>query len=206
MREVVEVPSSQESSKPAWWSERGQCMVRMSGSCLQQATMQEGPEGFALACWPDGTTEQTDRANLSLQNLHACTSSQKQHAAATFKRPAASKKPAAATESVAPALPHTSALLVGAGAWEPSFSFGLMKLTRATGKSYIQAKEKEACKPYCLVNVMGGSCKDHKALGEQLLRFAKAAGLTKEMVVAERDSMIAREGGVDHPSKSSTMA
>ena len=56
-----------------------------------------------------------------------------------------------------------------------------MKPTRATGKSYIQAKEKEGCKPYCLVNVMGGSCKDYKALGGQLLRFAKAAGLTKEM-------------------------
>ena len=84
--------------------------------------MQEGPGGFALARWPDGTTEQTDRANLSLQDLHACAGSPKQPAAATLKRPAASKKPAAApaaiaaaAESVAPALSHKSALLVGAG-------------------------------------------------------------------------------------------
>ena len=197
--EVVEVGSSQETPKGAsWWSEADQCLVRMSGSCLEQAKMQEGSDGFAIAQWPDGSTEQTERPNLCAQQLPTTSSK---------KKPAACKKLAAAaadTQDAAPALPvtgttgHGSAVLVGGGAWVPSLSFGFMKLTNATGKSYIQAKGTTVpgivAKPWCLVNVQGGSCKDHKAVAEQLLQFAKAGGLTKDMVVAERDGIISREG------------
>ena len=37
--------------------------------------------------------------------------------------------------------------------WQPSASFGFLKCTKATEKSYIQAKPDLSAKPYCLVNV-----------------------------------------------------
>ena len=76
-----------------------------------------------------------------------------------MKKPAAPvKKPAA----------KTSTASSKATTWQPSASFGFLKCTKATEKSYIQAKPDLSAKPYCLVNVQGSGV-DHAAVVDQLM-------------------------------------
>lgn len=98
-----------------------------------------------------------------------------------LKRPAAAiKKPAAQMSKVSSK----------ATAWQPSASFGYLYCTKATGKSYIQAKPDLSAKPYCLVNVQGSGV-DHAAVVDQLMEYAKQAGLDKAKVVKEKNSLLA---------------
>ena len=85
-------------------------------------------------------------------------------------------------------------LLESQGSWRESASFGFVMMTKASQKSYIRAKASVHSKPYCLVNVTAGSCADHKALITTLFEFAQGANLTKEIVVAERNGLIAMHG------------
>ena len=72
----------------------------------------------------------------------------------------------------------TGAASSKACAWQPS------------EKSYIQAKPDLSAKPYCLVNVQGSGA-DHAAVVDQLMEFAKQAGLDKAKVVQEKISKLA---------------
>lgn len=100
-----------------------------------------------------------------------------------MKKPAAPvKKPAA----------KTSTASSKATTWQPSASFGFLKCTKATEKSYIQAKPDLSAKPYCLVNVQGSGV-DHAAVVDQLMEYAKQAGLDKAKVVKEKISLLAPE-------------
>ena len=100
-----------------------------------------------------------------------------------MKRPAAPvKRPAA----------NTSTASSKATTWQPSDSFGFLKCTKATEKSYIQAKPDLSAKPYCLVNVQGSGV-DHAAVVDQLMEYAKQAGLDKAKVVKEKISLLAPE-------------
>lgn len=74
-------------------------------------------------------------------------------------------------------------------AWQPSASFGFLKCTKASEKSYIQAKPDLSAKPYCLVNVQGSGV-DHAAVVDELMEYAKQAGLDKAKVVKEKNSLL----------------
>ena len=74
-------------------------------------------------------------------------------------------------------------------AWKKSASFGHLKATKAFSKSYIQAKADAASKMYLLVNVQEGVGFSHEKIVDQLMNFATGAGLSKAMVVAERDRL-----------------
>ena len=218
---VLEISSEEEvqTTTPGtvWWSNADRCLVKQCGDKQVHAKMQEGPEGFAVAVWPDGNQEVSEHANLELQGP-ACTGPIRKPAR-PLKRPAAApvavaaasgaaegalpatgQAPAAlpATGQAPAALPATGtgpkkhAVIIAGNAWERSESFGWLKLTKATAKSYIVCKENWGDKPTCLVNVMGSSCFDHKAVAEELLEFAKGPGLDKDLVVAERNGIISR--------------
>ena len=70
-----------------------------------------------------------------------------------------------------------------------SASFGYLKCQKARSKSYIQAKADAGSKMYCLVNVQEGAGFSHETVVDQLMEFATGAGLSKAMVVAERDRL-----------------
>ena len=99
-----------------------------------------------------------------------------------MKKPAAAVKKPAAKISTASSKPT---------AWQSSASFGFLKCTKATEKSYIQAKPDWGAKPYCLVNVQGSGGVDHAAVVDQLMEYAKQAGLDKAKVVKEKKSLLA---------------
>ena len=73
--------------------------------------------------------------------------------------------------------------------WLVSASFGEVKATRASQKSYIQARATATDKPYCLVNIEGKPGVDHRRIVDELVVFAQAAGLNKAQVIAERDAL-----------------
>ena len=98
------------------------------------------------------------------------------------------KKPAAAVKKPAAKILTASSKPT---AWQSSASFGFLKCTKATEKSYIQAKPDWGAKPYCLVNVQGSGGVDHAAVVDQLMEYAKQAGLDKAKVVKEKKSLLA---------------
>ena len=122
----------------------------------------------------------------------------------TKKRPAGASVPAAVLKKPAVAFSAADHVLkkpaVAASAagqevatelkgWLVSASFGEVKATRASQKSYIQARATARDKPYCLVNIEGKAGVDHKKIVEELIVFAQGAGLNKAQVIAERDSL-----------------
>ena len=100
------------------------------------------------------------------------------------------KKPAAKLKRPASVILHSH---VGQ-AWKPSSSFGFLKATLATEKSYIQNKASLSSKPSCLVNVQGKAGVNHHKIIQELLEFAQQAGLTKAQVVEKKNSMLSKSG------------
>lgn len=75
-------------------------------------------------------------------------------------------------------------------AWQQSPSFGFVKATVATEKSYIVSKKKLDDKPTCLVNVQGAGV-DHGQVVEELMALAlNQGGLTKAMMVAKKQELL----------------
>ena len=99
-----------------------------------------------------------------------------------MKKPAAAVKKPAAKTWTASSKPTE---------WQSSASFGFLICTKATEKSYIQAKPDLSAKPYCLVNVQGSGGVDHAAVVDQLMEYAKQAGLDKAKVVKAKKSLLA---------------
>ena len=76
-------------------------------------------------------------------------------------------------------------------AWQQSPSFGFVKFTVATEKSYIVSKQKLDGKPACLVNVQGTGGVDHGQVVGQLMDLVlNEGGLTKAMVVAKKQELL----------------
>ena len=76
-------------------------------------------------------------------------------------------------------------------AWQQSPSFGFVKFTVATEKSYIVSKQKLDDKPTCLVNVQGTGGVDHGQVVGQLMDLVlNEGGLTKAMVVAKKQELL----------------
>lgn len=73
--------------------------------------------------------------------------------------------------------------LVKAAAWKSSDSFGLVKVTKAKDKAYIQAKEKPESKAYCLVNVALPAGEKQSQFMDRLMDEACKEGWTKEALV-----------------------
>lgn len=96
------------------------------------------------------------------------------------------KRPASLKTQKKPAILKVKA---PGSAWKKSASFGYLKCTKAFSKSYIQAKADAGSKMYCLVNVQEGVGFSHESVVDQLLNFATGAGLSKAMVVAERERL-----------------
>jgi len=149
--------------------------------------------------------------NLSVQKSHESIDSASSAAPSpsTKKRPAAAslpaaghvkKKPSVAGDSL-PAAGHVkkkpSVAASAAGqevatelkGWLVSASFGEVKATRASQKSYIQARATASDKPYCLVNIEGKAGVDHRKIVDELVVFAQGAGLNKAQVIAEREAL-----------------
>ena len=74
--------------------------------------------------------------------------------------------------------------------WVPSQSFGLVHETRANKKAYIQAKEANAEKQYCLVNVEIPAGEEQTQIMDELFKKAQEAGWTKETLVAHKKSLM----------------
>ena len=55
--------------------------------------------------------------------------------------------------------------------WQQSPSFGFVKATKYTEKSYIVSKERLEEKPTCLVNVQGTGGVDHGQIVEELMAW-----------------------------------
>lgn len=96
------------------------------------------------------------------------------------------KRPAGQNPKKRPAILKVKA---PGSAWKKSASFGHLKATKAFSKSYIQAKADAASKMYLLVNVQEGVGFSHEKVVDQLMNFATGAGLSKAMVVAERERL-----------------
>ena len=76
-------------------------------------------------------------------------------------------------------------------AWQQSPSFGFVKATVATEKSYIVSKQKLGDKPACLVNVQGTGGVDHGQVVAELMTLAlNQGGLTKAMMVAKKQELL----------------
>ena len=100
--------------------------------------------------------------------------------ASTKKRPAGASVPAAVLKK--PAVAASAAgqeMVTELKGWLVSASFGEVKATRASQKSYIQARATASDKPYCLVNIEGKAGVDHKKIVGELVVFAQGAGLNK---------------------------
>lgn len=75
--------------------------------------------------------------------------------------------------------------------WKASPSFGFVKDTVASEKSYIVSKKTLDEKPTCLVNVQGSHGVDHaKVVGQLMDILLSESGLTKAMVVAKKNELL----------------
>ena len=74
--------------------------------------------------------------------------------------------------------------------WVPCQSFGLVHETRANQKAYIQAKDNNSEKSYCLVNVGVPSGDKQTQIMDELFEKAQEAGWTKESLVAHKKSLM----------------
>lgn len=192
-KDPIEIVSSQETvasqepgSRPlAFWNNAKQCVSRITADGQEDAEMQPGPDGFALAFWPDGKSETTEHANLE---VFATQVARKRPACAMpAKAKPAEAEPAHEEQTGDEPAKAEPAKACGI-AWKDSKSFGFLKPTYATGKSYIQAKESAKARPYLLVNVQG--CENHYNIVKELMEFAASEkGLTKENVVCMRDKL-----------------
>lgn len=72
---------------------------------------------------------------------------------------------------------------VKAVAWKSSGSFGLVKLTKAKEKAYIQAKQKPESKAYCLVNVALPAGEKQSHFMGRLMEKACEEGWSKQALV-----------------------
>ncbi|CAJ1451391.1 unnamed protein product [Effrenium voratum] len=107
-----------------------------------------------------------------------------------LKRPAAAlKRPASAPAPLQQAAPTTAEEEIPRG-WRPSQSFGLIKVTAATAKGYIQAKASVDSKPYLLRNVgVQRGPEQTRLLAALFRKSASEEMLTKEAVVTFRNQL-----------------
>ena len=112
-----------------------------------------------------------------------------------LKRPAAAlKRPASAPAPLQQAAPTTAEEEIPRG-WRPSQSFGLIKVTAATAKGYIQAKASVDSKPYLLCNVgVQRGPEQTRLLAALFRKSASEEMLTKEAVVTFRNQLQAESG------------
>ncbi len=72
-------------------------------------------------------------------------------------------------------------------AWKESPSFGLVKCTKATSKSYIQFRKAMGEKFSLLVNVQGDGVDHHQTVDSLMDFVCQEGGLDKAKVLAKRD-------------------
>ena len=104
------------------------------------------------------------------------------------------KKPAAAVSSSGLKRPakKIAKVMKASMAWKPSPSFGFVKETKASSKSYIQFKKSMGEKFSLLVNVQDTASPSHKLVVDKLMLFVTSeVGLNKAQVLAKRDEIIA---------------
>ena len=75
--------------------------------------------------------------------------------------------------------------------WCASQSFGFLKVTKASEKAYIQAREEKGKNPFCLVNVAVGKRDLQNQIMAKLLEEAKKPGLTKAQLVEIKNNLLA---------------
>ena len=113
--------------------------------------------------------------------------------ATALKKPAC-KRPAAAIGGPAQKKPAMAPKQPGKKApkstWVESASFRWIKATKATEKAYIQARDDEASKAYCLVNIGLGRGPQQDAVVEKLMAEAIKFGLTKAQLVELKNSLL----------------
>ena len=107
-----------------------------------------------------------------------------QEVATELKGPAGAIVPAAGHVQKTEAVAAGQEVATELKGWLVSASFGEVKATRASQKSYIQARATASGKPYCLVNIEGKAGVDHRRVVDELV-----AGLNKAQVIAERDAL-----------------
>lgn len=172
-------------SKATWLCSKDMVLKRMlSNGEVETATMAEGPKGFAVATWKDGSEAvETELPNLSLalfQEASLC----KRPASNTPRTKAPVQKKAkkrTETKRVVEEASEESSPLCVQGEFK-NFQFespvhGLCKAEFYTAKSYIRQKDQAAKNKWTLI--IGSSHKQHKAVIAQLAKLV-AAGNSKE--------------------------
>jgi len=209
----TDLPAKKRQTILKWWDNAANCLTRqLEDGCIEKATMEEGSAGFAVAIWPSGEKEETEKTNLDvfLLSSQLCVGGPQKKPACDRRalgeqaikesdkpdagQPVTGKPVTGKLGTSKHGTSKTGAIKVmpSNSAWEKTPSFGLVKMTLATDKSYIQAKPDWGSKPWCLVNVTGKPNRDHKVVCRQLLDFVKSTpDLTKEAVVSERNRLTA---------------
>ena len=99
-----------------------------------------------------------------------------------WKRPSAHKRPSK-KEMKKPGKASKAVKMATHNSWVASLSFGWLKMTKASHKAYIQARDGLDMKVYCLVNVSLPKGDDQDKVMQELMTEAGKPGWTKERLV-----------------------
>lgn len=122
----------------------------------------------------------TSSGAISCKELLAC------------KRPSMYKKPAAGPVKKKPGMAGKAVKMATHHSWVASSSFGWLKMTKASHKAYIQARDGKDTKVYCLVNVSLPKGDDQERVMQELMDEASKPGWSKEKLVEFKNSLLKR--------------
>lgn len=107
------------------------------------------------------------------------------------KRPSAHKRPSTHVMKK-PGKASKAVKMATHNSWVASLSFGWLKMTKASHKAYIQARDGLDMKVYCLVNVSLPKGDDQDKVMQELMTEAGKPGWTKERLVEFKNSLLKR--------------
>ncbi len=165
-----------------YWCEASAKVIRVHPSCEKETgNMVQGPAGFWVAEFSDGTSFDTE-----VPNLVALDAGGSSGGAACRRKPASVLSSSSRAQSSV-AHPHED------GPPTVAISCGTLKRTLASKKSYIQLKGKEEGAKYALlVNVSENMTPEHQAIVKKMMpSLAAMREPSKEAARALRDELLA---------------
>ena len=139
--------------------------------------------------WSAAESLQTDVEMVEISSTSSGAISSKEMKAC--KRPSMYKKPAGPLMKK-PGKAGKAVKMATHNSWVASCSFGWLKMTKASHKAYIQARDGLDSKVYCLVNVSLSKGDDQDRVMQELMDEAGKPGWTKEKLVEFKNSLLKR--------------